>query len=257
MAIKICALGSGSKGNCTLITNGKTHLLLDAGLHPNVIVKKLNGLGLALTDVDGLLITHEHDDHVKSVEAFSPFIPVYSHPDTLEEIVKRYPIPLKHMMEIEETELSIGTMDVTPFRVSHDAVHPYGYSVKDWESKFTYITDTGYVSKGMMNIAVGSDIVMLESNHDRELLLRGKYPEYLKKRIMSEKGHLSNAESACTAFDLTESGARCVILAHISEHNNLPELAYWTTSSYLRRRGAGERDCRVLVATQRGTLVAE
>lgn len=257
MAIKIFALGSGSKGNCTLITDGKTKLLLDAGLNPNVIVKKLNMLGYALNDIDGLLITHEHDDHVRSVEAFSPFLPIYSHPDTLEQVVKRHPIPLKHLMEIEETDLSIGTLDVTPFAVSHDAAHPYGYSVRDWESKFTYITDTGYISKGMMKAARGSGIVMLESNHDRELLLRGKYPEYLKRRILSERGHLSNEESACAAFDLLCNGTDRIILAHISENNNLPELAYWTTKNYLRGKGASEKDYILKVATQCGTLAVE
>lgn len=257
MAIQICSLGSGSKGNCTLITNGKTNLLIDAGLNPAVIVKKLNLLGLALTDVDGLLLTHEHDDHIKSVEAFSPFIPVYSHPDTLDKVVAKYAVPIKHLMEIEETEFSIGTMDIVPFRVSHDAVHPYGYCVKDWESKFTYVTDTGYVSKGMMSIAKGSEIVMIESNHDLELLAMGKYPDYLKRRIMSERGHLSNAESARTSFDLIVSGAKKIILAHISEHNNLPELAYWTTKNYLRRQGVEENGCEIKVATQYGTLVVK
>lgn len=257
MAIKICSLGSGSKGNCVLISNGKNNLLLDAGLNPNVILKKLRELGLELTDIDALLITHEHDDHVKSVEMLSPFLPVYSHPDTLEQVVKRHPIPLKHLCEAEETEFSIGTFDIQPFRVSHDAAHPYGYSVKDWESKFTYATDTGYVSKGMMNIARGSDIVMLESNHDAELLLRGNYPEYLKRRILSEKGHLNNAESARTALDLIKSGAKKIVLAHISEQNNLNELAYWTSKNFIRSNGIEDGEYELKLATQRETLVVK
>ncbi len=257
MGLKIFSLGSGSKGNCILITDGKTNLLLDAGLSPNVILKKLNVMGLALTDIDGLLITHEHDDHIKSVAALSPFVHVYSHPDTLEQVVKRQAIPLKHLMETEETEFSIGTLDITPFRVSHDAAHPYGYSVRDWESKFTYVTDTGYVSKGMMSVARGSDIVMLESNHDKELLLRGHYPEYLKRRILSDRGHLSNEESARTAFDLAQNGTRKLILAHLSEQNNLPELAYWTTKNFLRAQGVTEGDCALFLATQRDTVAVQ
>lgn len=257
MGLKIFSLGSGSKGNCILITNGKTNLLLDAGLSPNLIVKKLTTLGLTLTDIDGLLITHEHDDHIKGVEALSPFLPVYSHPDTLEQIVKRQAIPLKHLMETEEKEFSIGTLDITPFRVSHDAAHPYGFAIKDWDCKFTYVTDTGYISKGMMAVARGSDIVMLESNHDKELLLRGKYPEYLKRRILSDRGHLSNEESARTALDLAQNGTRKIILAHLSEQNNLPELAYWTTKNFLRAQGVSEGDCELFLATQRDTVAAQ
>ena len=255
MAIKICSLGSGSKGNCVLVTDGRTNLLIDAGLHPVTTVKKLRELGLELTDVDGLLLTHEHDDHIRSVGAFADFMPIFSHPDTLEQVVKKYPVPLKHLMETEEAEFSIGTLDVKPFRVSHDAVHPYGYSVKDWETKFTYLTDTGYVSKGMMAEVKGSNVVMLESNHDKELLLRGRYPEYLKRRILSEKGHLNNEETALTAFDLIVNGTEKIILAHVSENNNLPELAYWTTENFLRRSGLEKGAYKLTVATQRDTLV--
>ena len=160
-------------------------------------------------------------------------------------------------MEIE-TDFSVGTLDITPFSVSHDAVHPYGYSIRDWESKFTYLTDTGFVSKGAMSILKGSDVVMLESNHDKELLLRGKYPEYLKRRILSEKGHLSNAETALTALDLAKNGTKKIMLAHISEQNNLPELAYWTTAEVLRQ-GLGEyvKELSLLVATQKDTVVAQ
>ena len=257
MAIKVRVLGSGSKGNCTLITDDKTHVIIDAGLNPVVIITKLKDLGLEITDIDALLITHEHDDHIKGAEALAEFLPVYSHPDTLEEIQKRQTIPLKHVMEAEEKKFSIGTLDVTPFRVSHDAVHPYGYCIEDWESKFCYMTDTGYISKGMMNIARGSNIVMIESNHDKELLLRGQYPEYLKRRILSDRGHLSNAESACASFDLIDAGTDRIILAHISEQNNLPELAYWTTANYLKARQVTSADCKLIVASQRATVFAE
>jgi len=257
MAIKVCSLGSGSKGNCVLVTDGKTRLLIDAGLNPTVIAKKLSEFDLLLTDIDALLVTHEHDDHVKSVDALAQFMPVYSHPDTLEKIAFKYGLKIKGLMEVEDV-FSVGTLDITPFLVSHDAVHPFGYSISDWETKFTYLTDTGYVSKGIMAILKGSDTVMLESNHDRELLLRGRYPEYLKKRILSEKGHLCNDESALTALELYKSGTKQVMLAHISENNNLPELAYWTTVRLLKENLGREFDARtVKIALQRETVVAE
>ncbi|MGN1042362.1 MAG: MBL fold metallo-hydrolase [Christensenellales bacterium] len=255
MAIKVCSLGSGSKGNCVLISDEKTHLLIDAGLNATVIAKKLAQFDLMLTDIDALLITHEHDDHVKSVESMAQFMPVYSHPDTLEAISNKYDLPVKYLMDVEQG-FSIGSLDVTPFPVSHDAVHPFGYSISDWESKFTYLTDTGYVSKGIMSIMRGSNTVMLESNHDKELLLRGKYPEYLKMRILSERGHLCNDESALTALELVKSGTEKIMLAHVSEQNNLPELAYWTTAEFLRKNlGDDARACSVFVASQRETVV--
>lgn len=257
MAIKVAILGSGSKGNCSLLTDGRTNLLLDAGLPPKVIVAKLSELSLDLSDIDGLLLTHEHDDHVKAVECLSPFMAVYSHPETLEAVQKKQRIPLKNEMEIEEKPFSIGTLDIFPFRVSHDAAHPLGFVVSDYETKVTYMTDTGYVSKGMMAAAKGSDLVVLESNHDRELLLRGVYPYYLKQRILSDKGHLANEESALAAYDLIESGAKRIVLAHLSEQNNLPELAYWTTENYLRTKEVKRSDCEVSVASQWATTYIE
>lgn len=257
MALRIAILGSGSKGNCSLISDGRTNLLLDAGLNPTVIVKKLSELGLDMSDIDGMLLTHEHDDHIKAVESLAPFTHVYSHPDTLEAVRKKQKIPLKNEMEIEEKEFSIGTLDILPFRVSHDAARPFGYVVKDFENKVTYMTDTGYVSKGMMAAARGSDLVVLESNHDKELLLRGAYPYYLKRRILSDQGHLANEESALAAFDLMESGAKRIVLAHLSEQNNLPELAYWTTTNYFTKKGATEKDCRISVASQWATTLID
>ncbi|HOO22653.1 MAG TPA: MBL fold metallo-hydrolase [Clostridia bacterium] len=255
--IKITSLGSGSKGNCVLISNGTNRLLIDAGLSISAIYKKLKNVGLTLNDIDGILLTHEHDDHIKSVEALSAYIPVYSHPATLEYVADKYAIPLKQQMEVEEQYFNIGTFDILPFRTSHDALHPYGFVINDSDSKLSYITDTGYISKGIMEAVKGSDIVMIESNHDEELLLLGVYPDFLKRRIMSERGHLSNAECALTISTLMECGATKFMLAHLSENNNLPELAYWTTTNYLARKGIDCRDYTLRIANQKETVFLE
>ncbi|MBR1748040.1 MAG: MBL fold metallo-hydrolase [Clostridia bacterium] len=257
MALKIAILGSGSKGNCSLLSDGRTSILIDAGLAPTAIVKRLSDFGLDLSDIDGLLLTHEHDDHIRAVEQIAPFLHVYSHPDTLDAVEKRQRVPLHSRMEIGEEEFSIGTLDIRPFRVSHDAAHPFGFSVKDFETKVTYMTDTGYVSKGMLSVAKGSDLVVLESNHDKDLLTRGVYPYYLKRRILSDQGHLSNEESALAAYDLIESGAKRIVLAHLSEQNNLPELAYWTTENYLSSKGVTSSDCALEVAKQWSTTFVD
>jgi phosphoribosyl 1,2-cyclic phosphodiesterase len=252
--IKITSLGSGSKGNCVLISNGTNKILIDAGLSINAIYKKLLELGLTLHDIDGVLLTHEHDDHIKSIEALSAFIPVYSHPDTLEYVANKFALPLRQQMEIEEQYFNIGTFDILPFRTSHDALHPYGFVINDCDSKMAYITDTGFISKGCMSLIKGSDTVMIESNHDIELLQLGAYPHFLKKRILSEVGHLSNEECALTISRLIECGATKFMLAHLSEKNNLPELAYWTTTNYLMRKGIDLKDYQLKIASQKQTV---
>lgn len=255
MSISVSSLGSGSKGNCVLISNGKNNLLIDAGLSFNCIYKKLAMHGLSIADIDAVFLTHEHDDHIKGVAELGTVLPVYSHPDTLEYVAAKYPIPLKNLMEIEEQEISIGTLDILPFRVSHDALHPYGYRICDSDSKFTYMTDTGYISKGMFAIASGSDTIMLESNHDTELLKKGKYPEFLKRRIMSDVGHLSNEESALTVYELVCKGATKIMLAHISEQNNLPELAYYTAVNFLSKMNVERNAYTLKVASQKDTVI--
>ncbi len=255
MSISVSSLGSGSKGNCVLISNEKNNVLIDAGLSASCIYKKLSQHGLGFSDIDAVFITHEHDDHIKGVAELASVIPIYSHPDTLDYIANKYNIPFKSLMEIEEQEISIGTLDILPFRVSHDAIHPYGYRICDSESKFTYLTDTGYISKGMFSIASGSDIIMLESNHDTELLKKGNYPEFLKKRILSDLGHLSNEESALTVCDLVNKGATKIMLAHISEQNNLPELAYYTTVNFLTKMQVERNAYTLKVASQRDTVL--
>lgn len=255
MSISVCSLGSGSKGNCVLISNGKNNVLIDAGLSFKCIYKKLTEHGLSIADIDAVFLTHEHSDHIKGVAELASYVPIYSHPSTLDFVANKYSIPLKQLMEIEEQEISIGTLDILPFRVSHDALHPFGYRICDSDSKFTYMTDTGYISKGMFAIASGSDTIMLESNHDTELLKKGKYPEYLKRRILSDIGHLSNEESARTIFDLVSGGTSKIMLAHISEQNNLPELAYYTAVNFLTKMNVERSAYTLKVASQRETVI--
>jgi phosphoribosyl 1,2-cyclic phosphodiesterase len=215
---------------------------------------KLHDEGVSVFDIDGIFITHEHDDHIKAAGEMAQFVPVYSHPKTLEAICQRFrDIPLDNLRPIE-APLEIGDLTVSCFDTSHDAVHPYGYSLSDGQSKFTLITDTGYISDGAFKHAKGSDIVMLESNHDLEMLKRGKYPEYLKRRILSNVGHLSNYESALTVLELIKNGAKKIMLAHISEENNLPELAFWTVDNFLRDKGVENGSYHMKVAQQRASV---
>ena len=255
MAISIYSLGSGSKGNCVIVANGKSNIMIDAGLTPRATRQKLNEIGLSINDIDGILLTHEHNDHVKSLEDLTFHIPLFSNYQTLRAVENRSFVNAKKVIEIEESTFTLGDYEITPFSISHDAARPFGFILSDGKEKVGYLTDTGYVSKGIMNKIAGSDIVVIESNHDEELLRRGAYPERLKRRILSDKGHLNNYETALTVNDLVKGGTKKIMLAHISENNNLSELAYWTTVKCLNKNGISEKDIALKVAMQRETVI--
>ncbi len=252
--MEVYSLGSGSKGNCMVVTNGKNSVMIDAGLGGRTMMSKLAQIGILPHELDAVLITHEHSDHIRSVGEIAAVAPIYSHADTLDAIGRVVALPYKQTLEIDEKGFSLGSLDIFPFRVSHDAVHPMGYVIKDENDSVCYLTDTGYISKGMMKMATGCKKVILESNHDKEMLVRGGYPEYLKRRILSDTGHLCNEESALACADLVKEGTTEVLLAHLSENNNLSELAYWTTRSYLKKCGIG-KEVKIKVASQRDTVV--
>jgi phosphoribosyl 1,2-cyclic phosphodiesterase len=252
MAIKICSLGSGSKGNSVLIDNGKNRVLIDAGLSARVLATRLADIDVKLNDIDGVLITHEHNDHIQGLETVAKSVPVYAHDFTMEAILRKFDISLKNQMSFSDSFFSIGTFDISTFRTSHDAVYPLGYTISDGESAVTYATDLGYCSKEFLRSAKGSDIVVIESNHDVDMLMNGRYPAYLKRRIVSNKGHLSNLACAVAINELAIQGTTKFVLGHLSENNNLPELAYWTNADYLRSKGADiGSDIKLFVAEQR------
>ena len=254
--MEVYSLGSGSKGNCMVITNGKNSVMIDAGLGARTMMSKLSQIGVLPHELDAVLVTHEHSDHIRSIGDIAAVAPIYSHAETLEAIGKTVHLPYKQTMEIDEKGFSLGSLDVFPFRVSHDAVYPLGFVIRDGEDSVCYMTDTGFISKGMMKMASGCKKIILESNHDKEMLLRGSYPEYLKRRILSDSGHLCNEESALACADLVKAGANEILLAHLSENNNLSELAYWTTRSYLGKCGIGP-EVTIRVASQRDTVVLD
>lgn len=252
MAIEICVLGSGSKGNCVLLDNGKNRVIIDAGLSARSIKQKLMQLNLSFAQIDGILITHEHTDHIRALDVLSREIPVYAHDYTMEAIAAKRDITLKNQMNFNCTQFSIGTLDIQTFCVSHDAVYPLGYTISDCQSKVAYATDMGYCSRDFMSAAEGAEIIMIESNHDVDMLMSGDYPAFLKRRIVSNKGHLSNLACAMAINELAAKGTKKFILAHLSENNNLPELAYWTNVDYLKRKGAVMgQDINLYVADQR------
>ena len=260
MAMNVYSLGSGSKGNCIIISDGQSSIMIDAGLGIKATCKNMKDAGFFINDIKGILLTHEHNDHIRSVAEMSEYLKVYSNPETLSAVNATFGgnINTDNLCPIEEKPFCIGNFEITPFNVSHDAVHPYGYVINNGHEKVGYLTDTGYISKGVFKHIMNSDIIVLESNHDKELLMRGAYPERLKRRIFSDKGHLCNDETALVVCDLVKNKTKKVLLAHISENNNLTELAYWTTVKRLEETGISSGingDVEVKVALQRETVI--
>ena len=238
--MKIVNLGSGSKGNCTLVTTNNTTILIDAGLPLLEIETKLNALGVDIKKLDAILITHEHTDHIKSVGKISKKygISIYAPFEELDCLLSRCPDILpQYQKGFGNNDFYIGNMTISTFKLSHDANCCVGYSIYADGAKFSIATDLGTCPKNIIEKLKGSDIVLLEANHDENLLLNNpKYPVVLKKRILSSKGHLSNTACAEVIRQLV-GGTTQIVLGHLSEENNSPSLAYNTVKSFLAQKG--------------------
>lgn len=252
--MKIVTLGSGSKGNCTLVASEKTKILIDAGLPIIDIEQKLTSLNVLPEEIAGILITHEHSDHIKSVGKLSKkyHIPVFAHIQEWASLnQKTNDIFPQLQKQFDDNDFYIGDLTISSFKLSHDANMCLGYSVFNNGAKFSIATDLGICPKDIIEKLKGSNIVILEANHDQNLLANNpKYPAILKRRILSSKGHLSNIASAEVISQLV-GGTNQVILGHLSEENNSPSLAYNTIKNYLAQKGIIEgKNIFIDVATQ-------
>ncbi len=232
--MRFCSIASGSSGNCIYIEGSGTHILVDAGISMKRIISGLSNLGVEPTDLDAILITHEHSDHVGGVEVLvnKYQIPIYSTEETLgvvreKDKRKRLDPVLFHPI-VPDTPFHIKNMEITPFSTSHDARNPVCYTVKAEGHKVGVATDLGTYDDYIISHLAGSEILLLEANHDIAMLQVGPYPYALKKRVLGERGHLSNDHSARLILELLHEGLQYVMLGHLSKENNYPELAYET-----------------------------
>lgn len=241
MPLTLAPLFSSSKGNSTYIASDRTCILVDAGVGKKQLVDELRNAGADAGHLGGILVTHEHGDHIKSIGPMSRAynIPVYATEGTWQAMEKRVgDIAQRNIRVINaQDDFYIGDMCIQPFRTSHDAACSCGYSVTQGGSRVSIVTDLGYMSRDALDAAAGSRIVLLESNYDPEMLAGGSYSEWLKKRIASPHGHLSNNDAARAAEALFHRGVRGILLAHISQENNLYSLALSTTTDYLKEAG--------------------
>ncbi|MBQ6144103.1 MAG: MBL fold metallo-hydrolase [Clostridia bacterium] len=240
--IKICPLFSGSSGNCTYAEfEDKKAVIIDCGKSAKQIEKTLHENGLDISNVKGIFITHEHTDHVSGLKVFSKRygIKIYGSKGTITNLKNRGIIEAKSECEIiDKKNMDLGFASLKAFSISHDCSEGFGFVFTNKiGEKFAMCTDLGFVSNEVKNALTGANIVMLESNHDVMMLQNGPYPYYLKKRILSSSGHLSNQSCAEFLPHLVDHGTKNIILAHLSSHNNIPELAMETSVCHLSSFG--------------------
>lgn len=237
--IEIYSLMSGSSANSTLITDGKNNILVDCGTSGKKIFESLKRIDVMPEMINAILVSHEHSDHTKGVGVLARKlkIPVYATKGT-HNLLNAGNIDEKQIKTVTtDIPFAIGDIEITPFKIPHDASEPCGYCFKDKTDKVTIVTDIGHVNDYMMGYMKGSRSIILESNHDIDMLRFGEYPYPLKQRILSDVGHLSNIAAAETAFDLVQSGTEHIMLGHLSDRNNLPEVAQMESFNYLSENG--------------------
>ena len=230
--MKVCVLSSGSKGNTTYIETQKTKILIDLGNSLKYIKEKLEGINVLPDELDAILITHTHIDHIKGLKTFQNKykIPVY-----ITDKMYPYMEYLENYQIIKEPTIKIKDMDIDVIKTSHDTEDSVGYIVNHDNKSIVYITDTGYINKKYFDILTNKDIYIMESNHDIELLNNCSYPFATRQRILSDKGHLSNYDSAKYLSKFIGDKTKYIFLAHLSEENNTEELAYKTLSDRLAK----------------------
>jgi len=241
MQIRFAPLFSGSNGNSILVEMGDTHVLIDAGVSGSRIVEALKTLGVAPGEISGILLTHEHSDHVQGAGILSRKydIPLYATRGTWALIRERMgrlsPSNIRELRAFQD--FYIGDACVMPFPLPHDAAEPVGYSVSCSGRRVAVATDIGHIKGDWLEAVTGCDLVLLESNHDVGMLKAGRYPYELKRRILGNFGHLSNDSAGQAAVKLAESGVGQIVLGHLSGENNFPELALRTVWDELEREG--------------------
>ena len=247
--MKIKVLASGSKGNCSLIETASARFLIDIGITYQRLKKELEKMNLNLDDIDALFLTHAHNDHTSGLKVLLKHtnFKIYANKDIIKELTVDID---KERIELYNSIMHLNSTELTIFKTSHDAKGSVGFLIIDDGSSLVYITDTGYLNRKYFKLLTNRNIYYIESNHDEKMLMDGPYPYYLKQRILSDEGHLSNETTSKYLKKLVGDSTKYIILAHLSEHNNKEELAYTTTREALQDRS----DIKILVAKQNEAL---
>ena len=244
--MRICTLASGSSGNCLYVESGETRILVDAGISLRQIVQRLMKLEVCLTDIDAVIVTHEHSDHTAALRNLG--MPVH----VARATTHLWQGKLSVIKEFDtDTPFTIKDMRITPFSVPHDALDPVGFSIENGDGKkIGVVTDIGSVTALVRERLRESDALVIEFNHDNDILLYSHYPWDLKQRIRGRLGHLSNHQAAELLSELAHTGLKHVVLAHLSQVNNRPEVAFESASGALKKTGRCS-EARISVAPRK------
>ena len=232
--MRLVSIASGSSGNCIYVGSEHSHILVDAGISNKRIEQGLNEIGLKGSELDGVVITHEHSDHIKGlgVLARKHHVPIYGTKETLEEVAANtklgeYPKELLHPV-LPDADFQIGDLTLEPFSIHHDAANPVAYRVSHESKSVAVATDMGHFDQYIIDHLQGLDALLLEANHDVNMLETGPYPYYLKRRILGDHGHLSNENAGRLLNYILNDKLKHILLGHLSKENNYARLAYET-----------------------------
>lgn len=245
-----CSISSGSSGNCFFVGSDRTGVLVDCGVTQKTLLNSLKMIKVDPKSISGILITHEHLDHYKGVNIIAKNlnIPVYLNESTFNSIKDKI-CDVKSVSIIEDTSFWINDLGILTFRLPHDASDPIGYSIFHNNKKVSIATDMGHISNEVFTSIVDSDVIVIESNYNEEMLRLSNYPHFLKERILSDYGHLSNEECALTVVELVKRSYKRIILGHLSKTSNFPELAYKTVEKIVRDNGLLlDKDLKLTIA---------
>lgn len=226
---KFCNFYSGSSGNCSFVETDNTKLLIDCGVSSKKVEEALNSVNVNIEQIDGILISHEHSDHIKGLASICKKynIPIYANNSTFTNIKQNISDDKKIKFKSNE-KFEIGDLKIFPFSIPHDAADPCGFNIHYNDKKITIATDIGHIDNTILHNLDESDFLLLESNYELNMLQCSRYPYMLKRRILGPNGHLSNEDAGVAITQLVKSGLKNIMLGHLSEQNNFPELAYQT-----------------------------
>jgi len=252
--LNFCSLYSGSSGNCLFVETAKTKILVDCGTSLKKVQEGLENIERKIEEIDAIIVTHEHSDHVQSLgNASKKFnIPVYTNYETLEAMPKQKEKISQENQKLFEIgkEFKIGDLAINPFSIPHDAANPCGFNIYNNRAKLTVATDLGHIDNTLISNMKGSSFVLLEANYDPEILKCSRYPFHLKQRISGPLGHLSNSTAGKTISELSKTDLKEVMLGHLSKENNFPELAYQTVIEELQENNVDLNELRLSVASR-------
>lgn len=239
MELRFCSLFSGSSGNCQLIKTEKTTILVDAGLSGKKIQQEIINIGEDPKKINAIFITHEHIDHIQGAGILSRRfdIPIYANEKTWEAMSPSIGEIKEHNIKIISSDAQVGDLFVQSFDISHDSAHPVGYNVYHKNRKISIVTDTGCVNQNIIDSIKEADLLLIESNHDEDMVLIGPYPWTLKRRVLGDYGHMSNDTAGELITKVLKRGTEIVLLGHLSKENNFPQLAYKTVENILIENG--------------------